>query len=347
MKVYEITLKPVTGFGTSLKGDTIFGHFCWQIAYDERLLGKTIDDLLSSYNIKPFAVFSSAYPKFCEGTEYIYALKTPDLPLDKLFTLPDDNKKDKIEKRKEYKAKRWMIIKEGKRLLPFQESEFLNDQKLLSKAKSNLTDETRKEMRRAGAKNFIAIFSQPRNTINRHTGTTGEEGFAPFEVEQHVYYPETELALFVGIDETVININQVMEGLDRIGKFGFGKDASTGLGRFELGEESEIVLSEIGSESPNACYTLAPCVPEKDTFSDMFFAPFTRFGRHGDVLAKSSNPFKNPVIMADEGGVFIPKSHEVFDKPYIGRAVMNVSKAEPKAVTQGYSLYIPVKVEVE
>ena len=75
MKVYEITLKPVTGFGTPLKGDTIFGHFCWQIAYDEALLGKTIDDLLSNYNSKPFAVFSSAYPKFCEGKEYLYALK--------------------------------------------------------------------------------------------------------------------------------------------------------------------------------------------------------------------------------------------------------------------------------
>ncbi len=345
MKVYEITLKPVTGFGTPLKGDTIFGHFCWQIAYDETLLGKCINDLLSSYNTKPFAVFSSAYPKFCEGKEYVYALKTPDLPLNKLFTLPDD-KKEKIKKRKEYKAKRWMMIKEGKRLFPFQESEFLNDQRLIEKAKSNLTYETRKEMRRAGARNFIATFPQPRNTINRHTGTTGEEGFAPFEVEQQVFYPETELALFVGIDETVVNINQIMVGLDRIGTFGFGKDASTGLGRFELGEVSETVLSEMGSESPNACYTLAPCVPEKDTFSEMFFTPFTRFGRHGDVFAKSSNPFKNPVIMADEGGVFIPKSHDVFDKPYIGLAVTNVSKAEPQAVTQGYSLYIPVRVEV-
>lgn len=349
MKVYEITLKPVTGFGTPLKGDTIFGHFCWQIAYDETLLGKGIDDLLSSYNTRPFAVFSSAYPKFCDGIKYNYALKTPDLPLDQLFTLPDDkdNKKEKIKKRKEYKAKRWMMAKEGEIFSSFRELEFLNDKELLQRAKANLTVVMRRQMRTTGTKNFISAFSQPHNTINRLTGTTGEGRFAPFNIDQNVYYPETELALFVGIDETVINIDQVRKGLERIGDTGFGKDASTGLGRFELGEESEIVLSEMGSESPNACYTLAPCVPEKDTFSDMFFAPFTRYGRHGDVLAKSSNPFKNPVIMADEGGVFIPRYKEVFDKPYIGRAVTNVSKAEPKAVTQGYSLYIPVRVEVE
>jgi hypothetical protein len=62
-------------------------------------------------------------------------------------------------------------------------------------------------MRRAGAKNYIAVFSQPRNSINRLTFTTGKEGFAPFEVEQYVFHPETELALFVGIDEGVVNIN--------------------------------------------------------------------------------------------------------------------------------------------
>ena len=345
MKVYEIPIKPTTGFGTPIKGDTIFGHFCWQVAYDEKLVGRTLDVLLSGYPSKPFAVFSSAFPKFCIGTKYLYAFRTPNFPLDKLFALPED-KKERIKKRKEYKSKRWMMIEEGYEFSSFKKLEFLSDSELFKRAKTNLSDETRKKMRRAGAKNYIAVFSQPHNSINRLTFTTGKEGFAPFEVEQYVFYPETELALLVGIDEEVVNINQISEGLERIGKLGFGKDASTGLGRFELGKENEIDLTEIGSKSPKACYTLAPCVPEKDTFVEMFFAPFTRFGRHGDVLAKSSNPFKNPVIMADEGGIFIPKSHESFNKPYIGRAVMDISKAEPRTVMQGYSLYLPVNVEV-
>ena len=77
----------------------------------------------------------------------------------------------------------------------------------------------------------------------------------------------------------------------------------------------------------------------------MFFSPFTRFGRHGDVLAKSENPFKSPVIMADEGGVFVPEDSEILNKPYIGSAVTNISKAEPGTVAQGYSLFIPVAME--
>ncbi len=345
MKLYKITLKPLSGFGTPLKGDTLFGHFCWQIANDDKLCGSSLKELLGNYHLKPFVVFSSVYPKFFVEKVYHYAFKTPDIPPDMLFELPAD-KYERIKKRKEYKGKKWMIIQEDKKVTSFKGLEFLSDTELLSRANLTISKETLKRLRHIDSRQFISLFEQPHNTINRITGTTGEGRFAPFIEEQQVYYPETELALFVGVDESFINIDQVLSGLERIGDCGFGKDASSGLGKFMLGEENEIDLKNMGSGSPNACYTLSPCVPEKDTYSDMFFMPFTRYGKHGDVLAKSSNPFKNPVIMADEGAVLLPKSKEVFNKPYIGQAVLNVSKAEPKTVVQGYSLYIPVSVEV-
>ena len=345
MKLYEITLKPLSGFGTPLKGDTLFGHFCWQIANDDRLCGRSLGELLDSYQIKPFIVFSSACPKFYIENVYHYVFKTPDIPPDMLFELPAD-KRERIRKRKEYKGKKWMIIQEKRKVASFKELEFFSDEELTGKANRTVSRETQKRLRYTGSKQFISLFDQPHNAINRITGTTGEGRFAPFSEEQQVYYPETELALFVGFDESFINIKQVLSGLERIGECGFGKDASSGWGKFMLGEETEIDIKDLGSDSPNACYTLSPCVPEKDTYSDMFFMPFTRYGKHGDVLAKSDNPFKNPVIMADEGAVLLPKSTEVLNKPYIGQAVMNVSKAEPKTVVQGYSLYIPVNVEV-
>lgn len=346
MKVYELTIKPLSGFGTPLKGDTIFGQFCWQLAYDPGLAGRPFGDLLSRYEVSPFAVFSSAWPKFYLDGKTQYALKTPALPAHALFNLPGD-KKEMMMRRKECKAKKWMLLENGKKFSFFNTLEYLDDEELLyGKAKPILSAETRRQMKKSGAKCLAVQFSQHHNTINRRTGTTGEGPFAPYEMDQQVFYPETELALFVGIDEEVIAVEQVIKGMERIGMTGFGKDASTGLGRFDLGEYDEVDLASLGAESPNACYTLSPCVPEKDTFEEMFFTPFTRFGRHGDVLAKSANPFKNPVIMADEGGVFKPRRPDVFARPYIGRAVTNISKAEPRAVTQGYSLYIPVLVEV-
>jgi CRISPR-associated protein Csm4 len=345
VKVYEVTLKPLTGFATPLKGDTIFGQFCWQVAYDEKLFGTTLTEFLTTYHENPFVVFSSAFPKFCKGSSYQYALPTPAMPIDTLFELPVDTC-SRVRKLKDLKAKRWMILPEGKRFSSFKELSFYDDRQLLDIARSTVSDEVLKRLRRSGSSSFAASCSQPHNSINRLTGTTGEGGFAPFSVDQQVFPPETELALFVGFDEKRLNIEQIKIGLERIGETGFGKDASTGLGRFQLGEDSKIDLANMGSDLPNACYTLATCVPEKDIYAQMFFFPFTRFGRHGDVLAKSGNPFKNPVIMADEGAVFAPRTPEVFRKPYIGTAIRGISKAELGTVTQGYALYLPVKVEV-
>ena len=62
MKTYEIILKPLSGFGTPLKGDTLFGHICWQAAYDSSLFDAPLDTLLSGYASSPFLVISSAYP---------------------------------------------------------------------------------------------------------------------------------------------------------------------------------------------------------------------------------------------------------------------------------------------
>ncbi len=345
MRVFDFTIAPLGGFATPLKGDTLFGHFCWQIAYDPALAKRPFDRLLEGYRSKPFIVFSSAYIKFCEGREYVYAFKRPALPQHMLCDTPED-KVEKITLRKELKRKRWMLLKENSCISSFKVQTYQSDEELVRRMVKTVSCEARKEFRK-GDGSFVIAYSQAHNTINRKTGTTGEDVFAPFSVKQDIFMPETELSVFVGIDEEMIDVEQVKTGLERIGEFGFGRDASTGRGRFEVNEVDEIDLGALGSRvPPNACYTLSPCVPEKGAFEKMFFSPFTRFGRHGDVLAKSGNPFKNPVIMADEAAVFMPRGEAAFDKPYIGTALTNLSKAEPATVGQGYSLYIPVRVEV-
>lgn len=341
MKTYEITIKPISGFGTPLKGDTLFGHICWQAVYDENLFGKSLNDLISDYATKPFIVVSSAYPKLFDG----YALKRPDMPIDKLFDFRNADTADIIKRRKEFKDRHWMLVRKDQRITSLKsDGLYYSDEQLFKELSGSKDSQAQRQMRKKGVKSFVSDYTQPHNTINRLTGTTGEGQFAPYSVEQTVYMPDFELVVFAGVCDDIA-VEQIAEAFKRIGETGFGKDASTGLGRFEVKGHKEVDLFAMGSDKPNACYTLAPSVPERDTFSNMFFAPFTRFGRHGDVLAKSGKPFKNPVIMANEGAVFIAKNLKVFERPYIGTAVTNISKAEPNAVMQGYSLYIPVKVE--
>lgn len=346
MKTYEITIKPLSGFGTPLKGDTIFGHICWQAAYNDGLFSSSIEALLADYSTNPFLIVSSAHPVSYKGTKSIHILKRPDLPLDNLFDFSGMGKKSINAERKKLKAKKWMPVEKSQRFVSFKAINYINDKELFEIVRDSVTVDLLKDARKKGVKSFMADYTQPHNAINRLTGTTGEGGFAPFTVDQKVYFPQSELSIFVGIRDG-ITLKQVENALSRIGEIGFGKDASTGLGKFEVCDVDEIDLNSFGSSEPNACYALSPCVPEKDVFRRSFFSPFIRFGRHGDILAKSKNPFKNPVIMADEGAIFIPKEKDVFIKPYIGTAVTDISLAEEhKAVMQGYSLYIPVRVEV-
>lgn len=340
MKTFEIIIKLLSGFGTPIKGDTLFGHICWHLVYDDKILGMSLGKLIADYATNPFLVVSSAYPNL----DNVYALKRPDLPLDKLFDFSNVDKADIIKKRKDLKKKRWMCLIKGQQIKTLKSDKlYLSDSELFENLINYRNPEMQRFLRKTDVKSFILDYTQPHNTINRLTGTTGEGQFAPYFVDYFMYPPDAELVIFAGLRED-ISIEQLMEVIKKIGETGFGKDASIGFGRFMVVEYKEIDLFSMGSENPNACYTLAPCVPEKNIFTRMFFTPFIRFGRHGDILAKSKNPFKNPVIMADEGAVLIP-DRNIPDRSYIGTSVVNISKVEPDAVSQGYSLYIPIKVE--
>lgn len=342
MKLYEIILKPESGFGTPLKGDTIFGHICWQASYDPKLLNGGLDKWIACYGERPFAVFSSAWPKIRKEGATFYVVKRPDFPPNRLFPVAVKDRMKAMKQKKDNAKKTWLLIPENL-AITFAENSFISDEEVLTLAFHELTGQTRKAMRKKAARQFKKEFTQPHNTINRTTMTTGSGMFAPFSEVADFYYPETELAVFVLIDEEATDIDRMRTAMERIGTVGFGRNASTGCGRFSLAEHEEKTIVPNGEV--DACYTLAPALPEKGRYRDYWFSPFIRFGRHGDALAVSKNPFKNPVIMIDEGAVLIPADKDVFSKPYLGSAAANVSKVLPGAVTQGYSIYLPFKLE--
>lgn len=343
MKRYAITLKPLSGFGTPLKGDTLFGHFCWQAVNDPSLVEGGLEKQLTHYSEKPFVVFSSAFAALPSDKSTIYALKRPDLPFS--FMLPmKKNKKESMEQSKAFKEKRWLLVDEHLRL-DLKTGTFADDKELLKRMRPTLPRNHRQQMGNEEKPKFPQQFSQAHNTINRLSQTTGPGAFAPYTRDNFYYYPETELVVFVFIEETATDIGRVTLGLERIGMWGFGRDASTGLGRFKIiGDPKELPLPPTGDT--NAFYILAPCVLQKDVFKEGFFTPFVRYGKHGDRLANVANPFKNPVIMADEGAVFIPHDNKVVDALYIGRAVANISKAMPETVVQGYAPCLPLQLEI-
>ena len=340
MKLYEFILKPQGPFGTPLKGDTLFGHFCWQVRYDSNLLRGGLDHWIERYPERPFAVFSSAWPRLI-SRGIRYALKRPDVPLQWLFP-SQSGRATIIRDRKKNAGRKWLLVNEDL-IIDMNERNLIDEAELARQAGRGWTSGVRRAMRGKEKGRVITHRPQPHNTIDRRTMTTGAGMFAPYSTATSFVFPEMEWAVFVLIDGEATDVDRVKSGLERIGRQGFGRDASTGLGRFGLGDVAEKTFPAV--PRANALYALAPAVPQRDAYRDCLFSPFTRFGKHGDCLATSSNPFKCPVIMADEGAVFIPKDETALAKPYLGRAVRNISKSEPRAVAQGYAPVIPFELE--
>ena len=184
---------------------------------------------------------------------------------------------------------------------------------------------------------------QSHNSISRTTFTTGS-GFDPYQMER--LWPAKDLRLDVHFvaDGGRLALDTLRQALEDVGRFGYGRDASIGLGRFTIEQWRE----ERPASAPNAdaWLTLAPVAPQGGAWNSVrcFFRPFTRFGRHGADAATGRNVFKSPVLLADTGAVLTP-SGGVDGALFAGHGLGGngrLSQHEPRTVHQGYAPVLPI-----
>jgi len=207
MQAYKLTLTLQSAFATPLKGDTLFGQLCWAIR--NRLGENALTDCLAGYtNAQPFAVVSDAFP---EG--YFPLPKLPSC----FYQLPDED-------RKAIKKRAW--LPEAALQQPIRQ--WLSQ---AAKAKDLISENQLSEKR-----------PQAHNTINRQTNTTGEGGFAPYSVEQEWFVQDLRWSIYLLLDTDRLSVEDCRQCLEDIGLFGFGKDASIGLGKFIIDDFQEYAL---------------------------------------------------------------------------------------------------------
>lgn len=313
MQLLHLVIKPLTALGTPLSGDTFFGQLCWALHH---LYGDAfLDELLVNYtNGKPFAVISDAFPKGY--------LPRPAIPLSRL-SLPNV-----ASDRKLHKKRIWLPIDHINKPIDSLLNDAVSDADIA---------ETYKHAK------LSTTTSQPHNSINRLTGTTGEE-FTPYQTTQNWYDPQQTLSLYVLTDPSRLNQQQIIEAMVYIGQTGYGRDASIGLGKFSILSHAE----HFWPATPT-CYwlTLAPCVPNPDLLdaTETYYHPITRFGRHGDLAAKTGHPFKQPILMARTGALLTTLENKSLQ--FIGHGLGGnhapISKVFSKTVHQGYAPVVPLQ----
>jgi CRISPR-associated protein Csm4 len=351
MQSFCVTLSPLSAFATPLKGDTLFGQLCWAIR--NRLGEAYLTELLAGYTDgRPFAVVSDAFPE--------HYLPLPKLP--NSFYQPIDG-----EDRKAVKKRCW--LPEAAIGKPVSEwlghartpAALAGDYTGLSEKHPQPHDTITPRTNTTGEGGFVPYsieqerftglsekHPQPHNTINRRTNTTGEGGFAPYSIEQEWFIPGLRWSVYILLDSGWLSPENCRQCLDDIGCFGFGRDASIGLGKFAVEDFQARPLP--AQDNANACLTLAPCAPQGLGFDGQrsFYQLFTRFGRHGDIAVhQEGKPFKNPVLLAQTAAVFgtePPKSG------FIGQGIGGngeLSKTLKATVHQGYAPVIGVRLPTE
>ncbi|BDY11960.1 type III-A CRISPR-associated RAMP protein Csm4 [Hydrogenimonas cancrithermarum] len=255
--------------------------------------------------------------------------------------------KERLEKLLEdYDENPFMVVSDamavGHLPKPHMPSSFLGEdpeEKKSNRKKRWLTREDLLKGNYSAAKNdeeagFLQYdISTMHNSLNYKTFRTGKERFAPFGVIETVV---GEREVYLLLDENRIGEEEALQTLVWVGHYGFGKDASTGKGRFEVSG-----FSSVNFDSKSKIYmTLAPIVLEGIESHKIYYEPFTRFGKHGFTRSKG-NVFKKPVLMADTGCVLFFDTDE--PKSYTGRGIRGVSTRYTDTVHQGYAIVVPIK----
>jgi CRISPR-associated protein Csm4 len=323
MDALILRIEPLSPFGSTLMGDMLFGQLCWAVRH--RLGEDRLRELLQGYTRgQPFAVVSDALP---EGH-----LPRPALPLSLFREVADAD-------RKQLKKRIWLPLEALGQSLPDWLGACRSERDLLAAAA------------RAGDARPPAALSllhpQPHNSISRLTGTTGRGDFAPYTLMQRWHAPGIALTCRVLFDGERIQADELSQLFADIGATGFGRDASTGLGKFRA---EPIAEPWPGQAEGNACLTLAPCAPQGLGLDPRrsFYEVFTRFGRHGDAAVHRGNPFKTPVLLARAGALLSPR--QPTGARFIGQGLGgdgSLSKVMPETVQQGYAPCIQVHLPAE
>jgi len=307
MNTYRAILTLRSPLGTPLAGDTLFGQICHAVR--ETAGDIELRRLLAGYTQgSPWLVVSDGFPQ-----GFLPRPTRPPLT------------QNKPEERKAAKGKRWIRLAAAASPLPVLLAAAQNDEDVYGKER-------------------VPVVSRAQhNTINRLTGTTGSGVFAPYTMPQTHYAAGQKIDLWCVLDETRCDAVALKERLSTIGAAGFGRDASIGLGKFDV--EGLDAASFPAPARAQAHWTLAPCAPQGMGFDGTrsYWRVLTRFGRHGGALALSAHPFKNPVLLAAAGAIFAPNGG-FSQRLFIGQGLTGVS-AHTETVHQGYAPVVPLQLE--
>lgn len=324
LSTYQIDLKLTSPLGSPFHSDTLFGAFCWR--YRERFGESALVEILEN-NAEPPIIFSNAF--WVEHVDDNLELPKPIL---EPFALGRDDPIEDYAKLKKYKKKstipsEWILNNQGQPI---------TDKILFEHFKK--IDEIDKSEMEYKTENVL------HNSIDRLTGTVIDGGLFS---QTKTFFKKAGLRLFI---KTILPKSEFIEILRDMGIVGIGRDASTGMGHFEVGldsiEENPSLLKPVGKV--NAFISLSNgFIDSQDQNCQLYYGKtITKFSKHGGELAYQGLPWKNPMQMYTAGSVFRFTAKKDFYGQYLEQ-VSSISNHRTAAFLFPLFIQIPPKGAAE
>ena len=324
MKTYSLKLKQKSGLLTELQSDTIYGHFCW------RLKEKLGEDKLAEFIL----LYTKAKPVFLVSDGLLNVDGEILFPRPFIFSKPElkEKKADKViefVKRKKIKERNYLNVSEMNSFLSNGIIKLEEKKEETSKKKKHKSDIP---LRTESLRVSVQI---DRNTFGSSEGKLFS--FNPKYNRNDVSY----VLLIKVLDENNFKLFECENILREVFSVGFGRKKSSGYGQFEVDEKTPFVeFNEIiEPKDANALMVLGNYLPsDSDNVDAVGYEINTKYGKLGEELSQSENPFKNPIVFLTAGSCF----NTEIKKDFYGRVTNNgeVSKTKDFVVQFGIPFII-------
>ena len=325
MKIYQIKLTPMSSFQGFPASDTLFGAICWGI---KRMYGESrLLEILDGFQKKPEFILSSSFPYLESNNSSLpfypkpisAGLSASDIEEIAEAVKEIDGVSDKkgkkvklITKYKKFKKAEYLSLSIFERILKgvsekalFQEY-FNGGIKLDGKM---ITGKKEYEDIIKTAKPFVKNEQVQKNSIDRLTMSTGEEG-ETFYQQEYFTSPSFKLHFLIKTDD----INFFKPVFRYLEDKGIGGNRSTGKGRFKIEDLNEVTFGDISSCN---FITLARYIPDVSEINldsqSMFYEIFPwRSKVDSEYEFKGEDVWKSKVMYLKEGSCLEAKEKKEF-----------------------------------
>lgn len=281
---YRVRLRLASPLATPLHSGTLFGNLCWAW----RLLRGEADlaRWLTSLPEDPFLI-SDGFP----ADQLPRPLLKPAAPR----RLPPES----VGRRKEVRKLPFIpkdLFLELRQRLTQEELDTRLDE-LLRRRREEDGRRTPAERTRAGAETVVRI---PHNRIHRITGRTPDSGGLFFVEELWTSGLASYRDVYV---QTSLPAERLIELFKTVGRWGYGRDATWGRGRFDDRIDIEPDTSGLFEDGFPRLMSLSHG-SLSGNMSNARYRIDTLIGRVGGTLAVSTSPFKYPMLLTRPGATF-------------------------------------------